>query len=384
MKLATCIEKTLVRTFLCAIIIIAGYLISSYIYNYYYSKILILTPHNVPSTEVCYDSKLVDLKKSTVKILIIDGGGIKGIIPLTLLHYVEKKTGKPISETFDFFAGTSTGAIIVTTLNVPDKNNNPLYSVNDVINAYVLLSKSAMTPSLSRMIFTLNGLLGPRFSIAVLHDAFVKKMGNHRLSLSIKKVAITSYNLNKKALQLFKSWDCMAPYSSYPASYLLSAATAIPTIYSPVMLDGESFMDGYVVANNPTLSAIRDVVELYPHAKKYIFVHLGAGSDPLDHLTFGGEITEKWGLLHWLYPAALVYYSSQDSSVKEAIHDMKLLIPNTKFSYYYFNTNIVGGNPTDPSESNVNIIKMIAEQLIKEQQSRMGRLIKELEMHDDM
>ncbi len=45
-------------------------------------------------------------------ILSIDGGGIRGIIPLACLVRLESLEGKPSHEIFDMVAGTSTGAII--------------------------------------------------------------------------------------------------------------------------------------------------------------------------------------------------------------------------------------------------------------------------------
>jgi patatin-like phospholipase/acyl hydrolase len=46
------------------------------------------------------------------KILSIDGGGIRGIIPASTLVALERQMGKPVRECFDFLAGTSTGALI--------------------------------------------------------------------------------------------------------------------------------------------------------------------------------------------------------------------------------------------------------------------------------
>ncbi|HEV8636736.1 MAG TPA: patatin-like phospholipase family protein [Chloroflexota bacterium] len=45
-------------------------------------------------------------------LLSIDGGGIRGIIPLCALVELERVTGRLTRETFSFAAGTSTGAII--------------------------------------------------------------------------------------------------------------------------------------------------------------------------------------------------------------------------------------------------------------------------------
>jgi patatin-like phospholipase/acyl hydrolase len=46
------------------------------------------------------------------RILSIDGGGIRGIIPASTLVALEAQLGKPVRECFDFLAGTSTGALI--------------------------------------------------------------------------------------------------------------------------------------------------------------------------------------------------------------------------------------------------------------------------------
>ncbi len=49
---------------------------------------------------------------SPFRILSIDGGGTRGVIPATLLDCIYQATGKHPVELFDLFAGTSTGGII--------------------------------------------------------------------------------------------------------------------------------------------------------------------------------------------------------------------------------------------------------------------------------
>ncbi|MEN6606575.1 MAG: patatin, partial [Bryobacteraceae bacterium] len=43
----------------------------------------------------------------TIRILSIDGGGIRGVIPAMVLAEIEKATERPIAESFDLIAGTS-------------------------------------------------------------------------------------------------------------------------------------------------------------------------------------------------------------------------------------------------------------------------------------
>jgi Patatin-like phospholipase len=52
------------------------------------------------------------------KILSIDGGGVRGIIPLACLVRLEAKEGKQSREIFDMVAGTSTGAVIAAGIAV--------------------------------------------------------------------------------------------------------------------------------------------------------------------------------------------------------------------------------------------------------------------------
>ena len=57
------------------------------------------------------------------KLLSIDGGGVRGIIPAIILAEIEKRTGKRICELFDLIAGTSTGGIL--TLGLTKPNSGP-------------------------------------------------------------------------------------------------------------------------------------------------------------------------------------------------------------------------------------------------------------------
>jgi uncharacterized protein len=62
------------------------------------------------------------------KILSIDGGGIRGVIPAVVLAEIEHRTGRPIAQTFDLVAGTSTGGILALGLSRPGSNGKPKYT----------------------------------------------------------------------------------------------------------------------------------------------------------------------------------------------------------------------------------------------------------------
>lgn len=51
-------------------------------------------------------------QKAGSRVLCLDGGGIKGLIQLEILSQLEVKTGRKVTELFDWIVGTSTGGII--------------------------------------------------------------------------------------------------------------------------------------------------------------------------------------------------------------------------------------------------------------------------------
>jgi len=50
------------------------------------------------------------------RILFLDGGGIRGLIQIEILEELEKRTGRKVTELFDWIVGTSTGGIVALAL----------------------------------------------------------------------------------------------------------------------------------------------------------------------------------------------------------------------------------------------------------------------------
>jgi uncharacterized protein len=70
-----------------------------------------------------------------VKILAIDGGGIRGLIPAVVLADLERRTGRRTAEMFDLIAGTSTGGILACGLTRPGDGDGgaPAFTAADLI-----------------------------------------------------------------------------------------------------------------------------------------------------------------------------------------------------------------------------------------------------------
>ncbi len=360
------------------LLILLLFVSANQLYNYFYSRSLILNYPESKSSKACSLSRK---NKDTIRILIVDGGGIDGLMPLVVLHYLEQKSGKPTSALFDFFIGTSTGSIIISSLNTPDKFGKPKFSANQIIDAYISLSKVVMLSSVPRKIFTLDGILGPKFSIQPLYNEFVKQLGEDILFHDLMNdVAILSYEISNSKLYVFKNWDCFQPEMYFPVPDLLVAATATPAFYSSVIFKdvknntSRTFVDGAVSANNPSLYALKEAFIRYPNAKKYIIVHLGTGSHRGKNLNHSD--TAKWGLLQWIFPILSIVYEYRGEEIRDAMLNIKQLSPKNKFEDFYFNDINAPSDPFDTSEKHIRSVEASANLLITQQKKQLDYLAK--------
>lgn len=59
-----------------------------------------------------------EVAKQGLRILSMDGGGMKGLATVQILKAIEKGTGKRIHELFDLICGTSTGGMLAVALGI--------------------------------------------------------------------------------------------------------------------------------------------------------------------------------------------------------------------------------------------------------------------------
>lgn len=142
-------------------------------------------------------------KRAIYPILSIDGGGIRGIIPATMLVAIEGFTRKPISKLFKLIGGTSTGGILALGLTKPNNSdpNMPQYSAQDLLNLYTtehrnifrenpLYSKQAPTSSINEFIQEFGRVIKqPKYLAPVL---FNTKFGNTLLNQALTDVVIVT------------------------------------------------------------------------------------------------------------------------------------------------------------------------------------------------
>src|SRR5688572_3671969 len=120
-------------------------------------------------------------KKKLIKILCIDGGGVRGIVAgqfLALLeHKLQARTGNPesrLADYFDMIAGTGTGGILACAYLSPLKPHlrTPRFNAAQVVDLYMKYATEVFNESLDHKIVTLGGLLDEKYSADELEKIF--------------------------------------------------------------------------------------------------------------------------------------------------------------------------------------------------------------------
>src|SRR3954447_26055367 len=123
------------------------------------------------------------------KILSIDGGGIRGLIPAMVLDHIEGKLQRPISELFDVIAGTSTGGIIALGLTCPGDDGRPKFSAADIVDLYVESGPKIFPHEIFGRV---RQFVEEKYSDAGLEDVLREELGDARLKDALTSVIVTA------------------------------------------------------------------------------------------------------------------------------------------------------------------------------------------------
>jgi patatin-like phospholipase/acyl hydrolase len=318
-----------------------------------------------------------------IKVLSIDGGGIRGIIPALLLTEIEKRTGKHIAELFHLIAGTSTGGILTLGLVKPDKNKKPKYTAHDLAALYEKEGSMIFSSSVWHKFISANGLLEERYTSSGIEAVLERYFGDTMLSEALTDILITSYEIEKRTPWLFKSSKAKNPNLENRDVYMKDAAratSAAPTYFQPNNIEIENssftFIDGGVYANNPAMCAYVEAITTHQEYKDFLVVSLGTGehTDPIWY-----KDAKDWGLADWAQPMLNVVFDGVDNVVN---YQLKQLLPprNGLNRYYRFQTKLSSVSPRmdNATKDNLYALKTLAWNMINEHNEMLDSLCSQL------
>ena len=219
-------------------------------------------------------------------LLSLDGGGVRELATVTFLANLEKALGEPLYEKFDFFIGTSAGAITAMALSIAKMNGDSLLELWSEKTFERILDSSLWDSKLGLM------QINPKYDGKGKEQVLNEYFGNLKLGDASGDLAIVSYDIEERKPLLLTSYG-NSNISAIDAGHASSAA---PIYYPTARVGNRYLIDGGIVANNPVLHGYAEVKKLYPDSNvKILSVGTGLNKRPLK-----GKASQNWGLIGWL------------------------------------------------------------------------------------
>jgi patatin-like phospholipase/acyl hydrolase len=310
-----------------------------------------------------------------VKVLSIDGGGIRGIIPAQVLARIEHDLGKPISEAFDLITGTSTGGIIALGLTVPGPDGKPAHSAQDLVDLYVKEGATIFSRSLWHEVEAAGSALGPKYPAEGLERVLATYLGEARLKDALTEVLVTAYEVEDRIPWFFSSRDARSREGyDFPMQEVARATSAAPTYFEPARLPAKNdrgywaFVDGGVFANNPAMCGLVEATYQYRtdhgEAPDVLLVSLGTGELTR---TIPYDEARNWGLLGWARPLLGVVFDGVSKTVEFQVRELCRASDGTPARFYRFQVNLAQyGNDDldDASGTNLLALRKLADDML--------------------
>ena len=332
--------------------------------------------------------------KRIKSILSIDGGGIRGLIPALVLVELERilqqKTNDAnarLTEYFDLFAATSSGAILTCILLFPDKEGlKPKYSAYDAVQIYTEHGGEIFhTSSMSKLLAKI-GLLSEKFNPRNMEQIFDSYFADIKISQLLKPCSITSYNIELRKAHFFRQHIAREKgnIKDFYVRDACRATCAAPSYFPPAEIYSLSktrypLIDGGIVANDPILAAIIESARISAtdNPTNNIVLSLGTG---INSTAYQYDIMKNRSAIRTV-PFLLDMMMSSSSEINQFIAK-EVFKTNKKPSHYFritpTNLSSIDENMDNASPKNIEKIKALGERLATENSEVLEEIAEKL------
>ena len=275
-------------------------------------------------------------------ILSLDGGGVRTIATITFLQKLEASLGVPLAEKFDYFIGTSAGAISCLGLSINKMSTVELMEIWSKKNLEKIMTNSSWETHLGIM------QIKPKYTNEGKRSVLTKFFEAKKIGDAFKPVAATSYDIEKRTPVLLTSYN-----DPEILAVDIGDATSAAPVYYPTAEVGDRFLiDGGIVANHPVLHGFVEAKKLYPN-NELVVLSVGTG---LNKRALKGKDSTKWGLIGWMMHDlfGLMVESSMDHELAEELIGKNYLRVNSPLGK-------VNRRLDDNSDSNIERIEAMGE-----------------------
>ncbi|MCH7408586.1 patatin-like phospholipase family protein [Belliella sp. DSM 111904] len=332
-----------------------------------------------------------------VAILSIDGGGIRGVIPGTILQLIEEKIQEKLQDPtarlvdfVDFIAGTSTGGIIGCGMLIPDTidPSRPKYTLKEVVNLYHENGGAIFRKPIGHKLRTVFGIREEKYPNTNLLKALDTYFGNVYLSELIKPCLFTSYDIESRNAKFFKyGYACADEAHDFFVKDVAQATAAAPTYFEAALIKSRfgvayPLIDGGVFANNPAMCAYAEARKCTfghisnPTSKDMFMISLGTGSvkEPFPY-----ERAKRFGLVQWIKPLIDIMMSGNSETVS---HQLKWLFDagNNQEGFIRIEPELHEASPDmdDASSKNLDALRNAGIKYVKDNPAKINDLVSKL------
>jgi patatin-like phospholipase/acyl hydrolase len=304
-----------------------------------------------------------------MRVLAIDGGGIRGLIPALVLTELERRAGRRVFEMFDLIAGTSTGGILACALCAPD----PL-PASELVSLYEDEGPNIFDRSLFQRIRSAEGLLDEKYEDTALDRALERFLGHKRLSETRPDLIVPAYDTALPGPYFFKTSKARATPETddFPLSIVARATSAAPTYFEPVELDERALVDGGVFAVNPAMSAFAEVLKEVD-AREVVLLSLGTGQHTLKR---SFDEIKDWGVAKWARPILEVVFDGVSDAVD---YQLDHVLGGDRYWRLQTELTLASDDLDDASEDNLVKLRGHAEDMIREQSATLDAALARLQ-----
>lgn len=345
-----------------------------------------------------------------MRILSIDGGGIRGILPGQILVALEEKLQRQngnkearIADYFDLIAGTSTGGILTCLYLCPGKEEpeRPRFSACEAVNFYLERGDDIFDVSLWQRLSSGDGLWDEKYSEDDLEKYLKAYFEDLKLSELLKPCLITAYNIKRRKTHFFGQHKAKErAKDDFLVRDVARATSAAPTYFEvPRVLNLLSppepypLIDGGVFANNPALCAYAEARTFpeKPTAKDMFILSLGTKVTKTERnwdnqkerkksqKSYSYKEAKDWGLAGWLRPVLDIMMSGVAETTDYQLEQIFSSV-NKCDQYVRIEPHLAGASPDldDATSENLQALEEAGEQCAKEKDDVLNRVAEQL------
>jgi patatin-like phospholipase/acyl hydrolase len=310
-----------------------------------------------------------------MKVLSIDGGGIRGLIPALVLAEIERRTGRRIAEMFDLMAGTSTGAIIAAALARRGEDGSPAHTAEEVADLYRTEGPKIFDRSLRQQITSVGGLVDERYDDAALNQALATYLGEARLKEVLTDVLLTAYDVEGRFAFFFRSSRARLDDAyDFSLAEAVRASSAAPTYFQAVEVTDAAgartypLIDGGVYAVNPAMCAYAEVAG---GTELEVLASLGTGAQTK---SYAFDDVKDWGKIEWVVPLIDMVFDG----VADTVDFQAATLAGDRYRRFQATLRYASDALDDASASNLRRLEGDAERLIAERSADIETLCEEI------